>query len=206
MEDTRTHPVESRRASEFRPQRQRRSTIAAIAAYFKQESDEAGLRVGPTRAVQLHSQDDISHEAWPGTSSTPAHHQTRALKRSTRAAQSRTARSSRSEVERRWPARDAGGPPRPRRLPPRCRGAGSSADGRSDAARCGVSTVNGIREPADRIQKRRTSRLRQASPSAWYSRKKPSNRRRWPSSSRRIEIAMSFVTGSMPSVASMIRL
>jgi hypothetical protein len=39
---------------------------------------------------------------------------------------------------------------------------------------------------------------------SWYSRRNPSNRRRWPSSSWRIAITMSFVTGSNSSVASMI--
>ena len=50
------------------------------------------------------------------------------------------------------------------------------------------------------------SRAAQARPSASYSRRKPSNRRRWPSSSRRIAITMSLVTGSTSSVASMIAL
>jgi hypothetical protein len=45
-----------------------------------------------------------------------------------------------------------------------------------------------------------------ARPSAWYSRRKPSNRRRWPSSSWRISVTMSWVTGSTPSLASMMRL
>jgi len=45
-----------------------------------------------------------------------------------------------------------------------------------------------------------------ASPSASYSRRKPSNRRRWPSSSRRMSMTMSCVTGSMPSVNSMMLL
>src|SRR4029077_3624215 len=40
-----------------------------------------------------------------------------------------------------------------------------------------------------------------ALPSNSYSRRKPSKRRRWPCSSRRIEITMSWVTGSTPSVA-----
>ena len=46
----------------------------------------------------------------------------------------------------------------------------------------------------------------QARPSASYSRRKPSNRRRWPSSSWRTSITMSWVTGSTPSVTSMILL
>ena len=41
---------------------------------------------------------------------------------------------------------------------------------------------------------------------SWYSRRNPSNRRRWPSSSWRIAITMSLVTGSDSSVASMISL
>jgi hypothetical protein len=45
-----------------------------------------------------------------------------------------------------------------------------------------------------------------AFPSASYSRRKPSNRRRWPCSSRRMSITMSCVTGSRPSQNSMMRL
>ena len=55
------------------------------------------------------------------------------------------------------------------------------------------------------VVRNRGIRRAYASPSASYSRRKPSNRRRWPSSSRRIAITMSFVTGSTPSVNSMIR-
>ena len=44
-----------------------------------------------------------------------------------------------------------------------------------------------------------------ARPSFSYSRRKPSKRRRWPCSSWRIAVTMSCVTGSMPSVNSMIR-
>ena len=47
--------------------------------------------------------------------------------------------------------------------------------------------------------------LTQARPSSSYSRRKPSKRRRWPCSSRRIAITMSWVTGSIWSVSSMIR-
>jgi len=51
---------------------------------------------------------------------------------------------------------------------------------------------------------RRERRAFQTRPSASYSRRKPSNRRRWPCSSRRIAMTMSWVTGSTVSVASMI--
>jgi hypothetical protein len=44
-----------------------------------------------------------------------------------------------------------------------------------------------------------------AFPSNSYSRRNPSKRRRCPCSSRRIAITMSWVTGSTPSVTSMIR-
>ena len=51
----------------------------------------------------------------------------------------------------------------------------------------------------------RLSRRAYASPSASYSRRKPSKRRRWPCSSCRISMTMSCVTGSMPSVNSTMR-
>ena len=43
-----------------------------------------------------------------------------------------------------------------------------------------------------------------ARPSLLYSRRKPSKRRRWPSSSWRMVVTMSCVTGSLPSQNSMI--
>ena len=60
--------------------------------------------------------------------------------------------------------------------------------------------VTGIRSHGFRLL------LDQASPSASYSRRKPSKSRRWPSSSWRISMTMSCVTQSTPSAASMIRL
>ena len=83
---------------------------------------------------------------------------------------------------------------RPRRAPP----------GRRSAAR---STPSAASASANRSGARATTyEPSYASPSSSYSRRKPSNRRWWPCSSWRIAITMSWVTGSIPSVSSMIRL
>ena len=104
------------------------------------------------------------------------------------------------------PGRQPRGARRDRRRPRRAREAARRGRGRLDQSSAARSTPNAAR----RSQLSRPAASRQsptpgrALPS--YSRRNPSNSRLWPCSSWRIAITMSWVTGSMPSVSSTIRL
>ena len=135
----------------------------------------------------------------------------------------RRARSTRRSGARRTRPRPGRGGDRPRRAPPlpgrqrrRARGDAASRPpsgtrsprrarrGRRSAVRWMPSASSG--SPSGSRRGRPASIPEgYARPSFSYSRRKPSNRRRWPCSSWRIAITMSCVTGSMPSVNSMIR-